>query len=76
MGKDILKGKEIIKIRNKLQDKKADSIKTIRSITMINMKIKETTKKIKDTQIGGPTMKAVEEVVENVEEVTYEIEYY
>lgn len=67
VDKDILKGKEIIKIRNKLQDKKAikgDTTTTKRSLTMSNMKIKETTKMIKDTQIGSPTMKEVEDVGE------------
>lgn len=34
-----------------------------------NMKIKETTKTTKDTQIGSPTMKVVEEMVEDDVEI-------
>ena len=67
VDKDILKSKEIIKIRNKFQDKKVikgDITTTKRSLKMSNMKIKETTKMIKDTQIRSPTMKEVEDVGE------------
>lgn len=82
MDKDIPKDKDFIKIRNKFQDKKAirGDITTKRSITMRvtifrgNMKIKVATKKRKDSQIRSPTMKVVEEMVEDVEEVKIDLE--